>query len=107
MRFLDLLPLRPFSSHGPRETTSIQILVSLARHSLRLASDTIRGKDPIINDGAFHQVGFDFIIIACVIFAPVKQITRFKSERSHRQRAGPTNEEQLLREIRRALPRLV
>jgi large conductance mechanosensitive channel len=58
---------------------------------------------PTLNYGVFLQSVFDFLIIAFVIFMLVKQVNRFKREATPAPPPGPpapTNEEQLLTEIR-------
>ena len=58
---------------------------------------------PIINDEVFPQATFDFILIAFVIFAPVKHVNRFKKEPPSAPPAGPKNKETLLMDIRDVL----
>src|SRR5207244_9362454 len=58
---------------------------------------------PTINYGVFLQATFDFIIIAFMLFMFVKQVNRLKQEAPSAPPAGPTNEENLLMEIRDAL----
>jgi large conductance mechanosensitive channel len=77
--------------------------VSLSGQSYPTLDAAIKAGAPVIKFGLFINTVIEFLIIAFVVFLMVKQINKLKKEEKKAEAALPTQEVQLLTEIRDVL----